>query len=65
MPACFGSDTSEDPLFVAAATGDYHLSTASPALDKGTAIATLATDADGSLRPQGAPFDIGAYELVK
>ena len=64
-PACFGSDTSKDPLFVAAATGDYHLSTASPALDRGTAIATLATDADGSLRPQGASFDIGAYELVK
>jgi parallel beta-helix repeat protein len=51
-----------DPLFVAESTGDFHLSGRSPAVDAGTTIVTVPTDADGTKRPQGAAFDIGAYE---
>ena len=51
-----------DPKFVSY-PDDLHLTTSSPCLDKGTAVGAPATDADGRARPQGAGFDIGAYEL--
>ena len=43
-------------------TGDYHLKSTSPAIDKGTSSNAPATDLDGTARPQGAGYDIGAYE---
>ena len=49
------------PGFVNEAGGDYHLLSTSPAVDAG--IAHVATDDyDGIARPQGAGYDIGAYE---
>jgi hypothetical protein len=57
LTACGG------PLFANAAGGDFHLTAQSPAVDHGKASAAV-TDADGNPRPQGAAFDIGAYELV-
>jgi hypothetical protein len=50
-------------LFVNAAGNDYHLSSTSPAIDKGTATDAPATDLDGNPRPRGAGFDIGCYEF--
>ncbi len=51
----------QDPLF--AVTSDYHLAAGSPAVDAG--VSTSATrDHDGTPRPQGAAFDIGAFEQV-
>jgi hypothetical protein len=50
-----------DPKFVNPAGGDFHLQAGSPAIDKGTTN-TLRTDRDGTPRPMGAAFDIGAYE---
>ena len=44
--------------------GDYHLSAASPAVDKGDAAGAPTTDLDGAARPSGAGFDIGAYEFA-
>ena len=46
------------------AANDYHLkSTDTVALDQGTSLATLfTTDKDGISRPQGAAWDIGAFE---
>lgn len=32
------------------------------AIDAGTALPTVKTDVDGRLRPQGAAYDVGAYE---
>jgi hypothetical protein len=48
-------------LFVSPSTNDYDLRAGSPAIDRGTAVA-LSTDIAGRTRPQGAAFDIGAYE---
>lgn len=63
-----------DPLFTNRSGGDFHLSSSSPAKDKGlTAMpnnpfasnpgATTATDKDGVLRAQGTAFDLGAFEV--
>jgi Right handed beta helix region len=49
--------------FVAPASGNLHLASAIPSLvDHGVAIAGLTDDFDGTPRPQGAGYDIGAQE---
>jgi len=50
---------SGDPLFVGAS--DYHLQPRSPAIDAGVPT-SASRDHDGTPRPQGSGFDIGAYE---
>lgn len=52
-----------DPLFASndLALGDVHLRAGSPAIDRGVAT-SVAADFDGLLRPQGAAFDLGAFE---
>ncbi|MBI5442812.1 MAG: hypothetical protein HY900_16565, partial [Deltaproteobacteria bacterium] len=49
----------QNPLFAGAS--DYHLQASSPAIDAGVATSAV-RDHDGVTRPQGAAFDIGAYE---
>jgi hypothetical protein len=51
-----------DPKFVNTRIDDYHLQPISPAIDQGTTISSVSNDYDGVSRPQGAAFDIGAYE---
>lgn len=59
-----GTDYVEaDPLFVGAATHDFHLQAASPAIDRGNPALAPSADADGLLRPQGAGVDLGAFEM--
>jgi hypothetical protein len=41
---------------------DLHLTSSSPAIDKGQAISGLARDITGVPRPQGGGYDVGAYE---
>jgi len=56
---------SADPQFVkyqADGSGDYHLQSTSPAIDKGTNLGAPLNDFDGGARPVGATWDIGAYE---
>ena len=53
-----------DPLFVDAANGDLRLQAASPCIDTGTADGAPSTDFLGVLRPQGAGYDMGAYEYA-
>jgi uncharacterized repeat protein (TIGR01451 family) len=50
-----------DPAFVAPDIGDYHLSVNSAAIDQGIS-ANVATDMDGTPRPQYLGYDLGAYE---
>ncbi len=51
------------PLFINEAARDYHLSQNSPCIDMGS-IEDIPTDFDGVRRPQGAGYDIGAYEFA-
>lgn len=56
-----------DPLFANAGTLDFTLQSSSPARNAGTSTtaSTVApTDRNGVARPQGASYDIGAYEYV-
>jgi hypothetical protein len=49
--------------YLNAATGNYHLSAASNAIDKGNGQPPL-VDLDGVSRPKGATTEIGAYEFT-
>jgi hypothetical protein len=56
-----------DPLFVNApatppASPNFCLTSGSPAIDKGLSLAVTRTALDGTTRPQGRAYDIGAYE---
>jgi parallel beta helix pectate lyase-like protein len=53
-----------DPLFVSAASGDFHLQLTSPAIDAGVMLSEVATDFDRNGLPQGLSYDIGAFEYV-
>jgi len=53
-----------DPKFVNYDGNDFHLRAGSPAIDKGATIAGFNKDKDGNIRPQGAAWDIGAYEFM-
>ncbi|MFZ3382749.1 MAG: right-handed parallel beta-helix repeat-containing protein [Candidatus Methanoperedens sp.] len=58
-----GSDYIEgDPLFINPVNADFHLESTSPVIDKGTSTDAPSTDFDGTPRPQGAGYDIGAIE---
>jgi Right handed beta helix region len=52
------------PLFVNPSTGDLRLQPGSPAIDRGTSLSEVANDYDGTSRPQGPAYDIGAYEYT-
>lgn len=57
---------SSEPLFMsyqANGTGNYKLSSSSPAIDRGTSAQAPTVDAAGVARPRGAAIDIGAYEF--
>jgi hypothetical protein len=52
-----------DPMFVDAATGNFRLSSTSPAIDQGAILTEVKTDIADVPRPQGSSYDIGAYEF--
>jgi parallel beta-helix repeat protein len=54
------SNIDADPLFVGG--GDYHLTAGSPSIDTGTSEDAPSTDIEGTTRPQGNGYDMGAYE---
>ena len=51
-----------NPLFVNAAAGDFRLLAGSPAINAGSPTGAPSVDYAGTTRPQGAGFDIGAFE---
>lgn len=52
----------QDPLFVNPGSGDFGLQAGSPAIDTGVTLAQVPTDFTGKARPEGAAYDIGAFE---
>ncbi|MBN1675046.1 MAG: right-handed parallel beta-helix repeat-containing protein [Kiritimatiellae bacterium] len=53
-----------DPGFVNADANDFRLEAGSPAIDAGATLPEMTTDRDGTPRPRGRAFDIGAYEYA-
>jgi len=53
-----------DPKLSNAASYDFSLTAGSPAIDKGVTLSGVTSDFDGTPRPQGAAYDIGAYEYI-
>lgn len=53
-----------DPGFDNPLAGDFYLTAGSPAIDAGSPVAAPSGDFDGIGRPQGAGYDIGAFEWV-
>jgi putative cofactor-binding repeat protein len=51
-----------DAKLVAPDAGDFHADVTSPAIDHGVALTAVTTDIEGTKRPKGAGYDIGAYE---
>lgn len=51
-----------DPKFVNASAKDFTLQQTSPAIDTGVTLDAVTTDFAGTTRPQGAGYDVGAYE---
>jgi hypothetical protein len=51
-----------EPQFVDAANGDYHLKAGSPGMDAGQTLALVTDDLEGTFRPVGEAYDIGALE---
>jgi Disaggregatase related len=51
-----------NPLFVDPASGNFNLKSGSAAIDTGEILDIVTTDLRGVPRPQGAGYDIGAYE---
>jgi hypothetical protein len=59
----FGSDSVVgDPLFADTSSADFRLLTGSQAIDRGSPVDAPSEDFDGTPRPQGAGYDIGAFE---
>jgi hypothetical protein len=54
-----------NPLFVnpTGSPPNFHLQSGSPAINAGTTLSAVPDDKDGVSRPQGAAYDIGAYEF--
>jgi len=62
----YGSDYVEgNPLFANPSRADFHLQEDSPAIDNGSAVDAPGDDFDGNPRPQGAGYDIGAFEFME
>ena len=66
FPAPGGAgNISSNPMFVDGDSGDFHLQKESPCIDAGTADGAPGFDFDGTTRPQGSGYDLGAYEYLE
>jgi hypothetical protein len=63
-PSGFTNRLTIDPLFVNLSGFDFHLRSASPAIQAGINIPGLLTDQDGQPRPSGQPYDMGALQFI-
>lgn len=51
-----------DPKVTSTVSGDFHLLSSSPCIDKGKTTYKTMKDFDGVIRPQGSGYDVGAFE---
>src|SRR5262249_23594672 len=63
-PAVSSNNLSSDPMFLNVAAYDFHLQAGSAAINSGVTLSEVPNDFDGTARPQGGAYDIGAYEYV-
>jgi parallel beta-helix repeat protein len=56
------NNVTTDPQFVNASANDFSLRASSPAINAGVTVSIVTTDMNGVARPQGAAYDVGAYE---
>ncbi len=59
----FSNNLSSDPRFENSSAKDFHLKSTSGAIDAGILVNEFDVDIDGTPRPQGTSYDIGAYEF--
>ena len=59
-----GGNVVGDPQFTSPTTGDLSIPQSSACFDAGGTIAGLTDDILGTTRPQGAAFDVGAFEVI-
>jgi hypothetical protein len=59
-----GCEFTGEPAFVDPDRFDFRLQSTSPAIDRGESLSPVTTDVDGKPRPQGRPYDAGAYEYT-
>jgi hypothetical protein len=61
----FGSDSVVgDPTFRDTSSANFRLLSGSPAIDRGSPVDAPSEDFDGTRRPQGTGYDIGAFEYT-
>ncbi len=63
-PVSGPGNITSSPLFIDGKSGDFRLQSASPCIDAGTGSGAPPTDILGTPRPQGAGYDMGAYEAI-
>jgi hypothetical protein len=63
-PAANANKVASSSLFVGSASQNYHLVAGATAIDTGMVLSGVTTDRDGAARPQGAAYDVGAYEYA-
>lgn len=59
-----GNIENSNPEFVSAAAENFYLTSGSPAIHAGVTITSVTNDYVGNPRPEGSPYDIGAYEFI-
>ena len=65
MPGGVGNVQAIAAFFVNAAAHNYRLAPGSLAINAGVSISSVTKDRIGVSRPQGAYWDVGAYEFVQ
>jgi parallel beta-helix repeat protein len=55
--------TTQDPLFVNASAGDFHIRSGSPAINAGVTLGAVTHDFFGAKRPVGSAYDLGVHEF--
>ncbi len=61
---CTSQISGGDPTFVNAGAWDFRLASGSNGIDDGVTLALAPADFVGVVRPQGAAYDVGAYEFT-